>query len=124
MSKGYGEAAVAEAKWGAIVSWFMGAPADGALSHALPVAWEAVSQMQEYQRTHLGWPRCDGRSWPTPALDGLNLASRREAEQVAVDTLADWERAGCPCLSPIRIKQTYQFLLSTPAFRARYRGQA
>jgi len=118
MSRGYGDAAVAEARWGAVSAWFMDVPKPGELSNPRQRAWEAADMMRQHQRYHLRWPRIGGKQWPAPALDGLDPASRQEAERVAAETLADWERAGCPRLSAHSIKGVFQCLLTLPQFRA------
>jgi hypothetical protein len=117
MSKGYGEAAVAEAKWGAVSSWFMDVPKPGELSNPRQRAWDAADMVRQHQRYHRRWPRMGGKQWPAPALDDLDPASRQEAERVAAETLADWERAGCPRLSVQSIKAVFQCLLTLPKFQ-------
>lgn len=119
MSRSYGEAAVAEARWGAILGWFLVGPEEGALSNPSSEAWEASRLTREHQHYHLGWPRHDGKEHerPPPALDGLDPVYRQEVERVASETLADWERAGCPSMTLQRLKSTYQHLISSPAFR-------
>lgn len=117
MSRSYGEAAVAEARWGAVSTWFIGVPKPDELSNPQEQAWEAAEMMRQHQRYHLRWPRSGGKQWPAPALDGLDPVSRQEAERVAAETLADWERAGCPRLSAHSIKQVFQCLLTFPGFQ-------
>lgn len=118
LGRDFGEAAVAEARWGAIGVWFLNG--EEVLRNPSAVAFEAMRLMHGRDRHYMGWPRHDGLPWPMPALDGLSLESRQEAERVAAETLADWQAAGEPYLTPWRIKQTYQFLINSPAFRAKY----
>lgn len=120
MSRSYGEAAASEVRWCAITGWLLVGPEEGALSNPSSEAWEASRLTREHQHYHLGWPRHDGREHErlTPALDGLDPVYRQEVERVALETLADWKRAGCPGMTPQRLKSAYQFLISSPAFRA------
>ncbi|QDC36472.1 hypothetical protein [Sphingobium fuliginis] len=118
MSRSYGEAAVAEARWGAVSVWFMDGPKPDELSNSREQAWDAADMVRQHQRYHLRWPRAGGKQWPAPALDGLDPVSRQAAERIAAETLADWERAGCPRLSAHSIKQVFQCLLTFPPFRA------
>lgn len=121
MSREFGVAAVAEARWTAITLWFMKEyPSPSGLRNPLPVASEAVLLIREHDRLHLGWPRHNGANPATPVLDGLSLASRQEARLVAAETLADWEAAGSPYLQGHHIKAAYQYLVACPAFRTKY----
>ena len=81
MSRSYGEAAVTEARWCAIMGWFLVGPEEGVLSNPLSEAWEASRLTREHQHCHLGWPRHDGKEHerPTPALDGLDPVSRQDS---------------------------------------------
>lgn len=121
----FGEAAVAEVRWAAIVVWLMKSyPSPAGLSNPRQVAQAAVHMVQEHDRYHLGWPCWKGEevSRATPVLDGLSPDCQREAKLVAAETLANWEAAGCPWMDAHRIKQAYLHLTSTPAFVDKYSG--
>jgi hypothetical protein len=120
MSRGYGEAAVAEARWCAVGLWLM--KAYPSLANPYPVAQTAIEMMREHDRYHLGWPHHDGKAWPTPVLDGLSLDCQREARLVAAETYADWQKAGSPWIDARHIKAAYQLLTSSPAFINKYIG--
>ena len=78
--------------------------------------------MQEHDRCALGWPTWNGADRAPPAIHGLSLDCRREAEQVAAQTLVDWDAAGCPYLDAALLKSAYQYLTSCPAFISKYLG--
>ena len=123
MSRSFGEAAVADVRWGAIITWMMKAePSLDCLRNPYPVVQTAIVLMQEHDRHYLGWPHHDGAAWPVPVLDGLKPDCQREARLVAAETLEDWEAAGSPWLDASRIKSAYHFLTSCPAFRTKYIG--
>lgn len=119
-AKDYGEAAVAEALWSSILIWLTNparVPPVG-LTNDITVAANVAEMIREHHRFHLGWP-CK-RLDVLPALDRLNLDCRREAERVAAETLADWERLGDPALAKTRIIQAYHMLRISPAWAASY----
>ncbi|MFK4794784.1 hypothetical protein [Sphingobium sp. ZW T5_29] len=117
----FGDAAVAEARWSAITIWLMKGEPSAGLSNPRRVTLAAVHMAQEHDRYHLGWPCWKGEeaSRATPVLDGLSPDCQREAKLVAAETLADWERVGCPWMDA---KQAYLRLTSTPAFINKYSG--
>jgi len=84
MSRDYGEAAVAEARWGGVHLWMMKEePSLGGLRNPYPVVQTSIAMMKEHDRYHLGWPHHDGKEWPTPVFDGLTPDCQREAKLVA-----------------------------------------
>jgi hypothetical protein len=98
----------------------MNVPPQAALSNPSPVVNTAVHLVREYDRYRFGWPTHNGKEWPPSRLDLLSPDVREEALRVAADTLSDWRRAGRPFLEPHRIRTTYQYLVSCPAFIERY----
>ena len=122
LSRDFGEAAVAEVRWAAVLCWLMKADPRPNLRNPLAVVSTALSVVQENDRYRLGWPCWRGNERMPPALDGLSLDCQREAKLVAAETLAEWEAAGSPYLDTARLKSAYQYLTSCPAFIAKYLG--
>lgn len=108
---GHGEAAVAEAQWGAITAWLMGLHNAGPdiLTNPMPVAWEAVSLLRDDDRVRLGWPHHAGKQFVS-LLPRLSPESADEARKVAAETHADWDRAGRPHLTPESIKREQSYI--------------
>jgi hypothetical protein len=76
--------------------------------------------VHDHSRIISGWPRYDGSAWPPATLDYLSPEVREEALRVAAETLADWKQAGKPYLGQNKIKATYRYLISCPAFIEKY----
>ena len=120
LSREYGEAAIADLRWTCVTVWLMNQPHEIELRNSCRVASVAVRLVHEHDRQRLGWPRHDGGEQPPSALDFLSPDARLEAERVAAETLSDWEKAGKPFMGQSKIKRTYQYLVSCPAFSSAY----
>lgn len=111
MSRDFGEAAVSDVGWSAVLAWLMKAyPISDKLKHPYSMAMDAVTIARDHDRYRLGWPRHDGSAPATAALFGLTPDRQRESMAVADDTLAAFEAAGCPYLDERRIAETYSYL--------------
>lgn len=116
----HGEAAIAYARYGAVRSWLMNL--DGkdqlALSHGYQQATNALRLSGDEDLYRLGCPTTNGKR-RTSVLDGLHPDDRCEVIRTAMDTIADYERAGSPGLSgPIlakRCKDAQQFINAVTA---------
>lgn len=118
----YGEAAVAEARWSAIIGWLMKLPAGaeeaGTITNPYRVCSTAVNLMRDHDRAVLGYPHHTRDNFASP-LPQLSEASVTEARQVADETVADWQRADGPGLPRDRIGAIYQYVLVCTAGSAR-----
>jgi hypothetical protein len=119
-SRDFGRPAARAAEWHCVTTWLMNVPPQTALSNPAQVVTTAVHLVQEYDRIRFGWPTHDGRQLPPARLSSLSPEVQKEALRVAAETLCDWRRAGRPHLDRHRIKATYQYLVSCPAFIERY----
>ena len=116
-SREFGRAAARDAEWACVTVWLMNGPADADLTNPAQVASLSVQLVKEAEAGRFGWPTADGEERSRPALDFLSPEAREEAERTAAETLSDWRRAGRPHLGPDRLKRTYQYLITCPAFR-------
>lgn len=95
----HGDAAVNVAQWGAIVCWIMGldtaAQASGILTNDVRVASVSVGFIAARDREKLNYPVRPGAPAAARTSD-LSAEAKAEAERVAAEAVADWERAGCP----------------------------
>jgi hypothetical protein len=98
----------------------MNDPPASDLTNDPAVVRTAVRLVREYDRFRFELPRNDGQPTKRPDLDLISPDVRPEALRVAAETLADWRAAGRPHLAPHIIKQSYQLLVSSPAFREKY----
>lgn len=112
----YGEAVVRELDWSCVIVWLMNGPEEVDLSNPLGVAITAVNLCRGGDNVRNALPTHDGSDWPPPALDYLSTEMRDVAVQIAAETLADWRKAGSPYFGLTRLKQSYQRLVSCPAF--------
>jgi hypothetical protein len=112
----YGEAAVANARWGAIGVWLMKSYGESGLTNPYRVASNAIMLCEEEDKLRLGFPLClcaDCRSHARPViLPTLSPDVQAEARRVAAETVADWERAGQPYLTAERIRDTHKFIMA------------
>jgi hypothetical protein len=101
----HGTAAIAAARWGAIGVWLMsmGRSDDHALSNPLPLASKAVYMLSRHDRACLGYPHHDGHEHVSP-MDDLPSFAWEGIMQAGLETMTDWERAGCPHLNRERIQ--------------------
>ena len=104
----YGAAAVADAKWSAVLVWLMGLNGDAELSNPLRVVLLAVSLVSDETRIRLGFPSLTGKAFVS-TLTGLSPAVQAEAEAVAADTLVDWSNAGSPGLLRA-VERTHKYI--------------
>jgi hypothetical protein len=76
--------------------------------------------VRDHDRIRLGWPHHEGKEWNSAAFDFLSPDVRHEATLVAAEALSDWESAGKPYMGQRKLKSIYQYVISCPAFRAKY----
>ena len=102
--------AVLEARYDAIIVWFM---RDGpALAHPYEVASTSVALCQEEARYDAGLPRPEGYYSVLPVMRRISPESRDEARRVTADTVRQWEGAGMPHLTPDLITRSHQYILA------------
>jgi len=119
-SRDFGRPAARVAEWHCVITWLMNGPPQAALSNPPKVVSTAVHLVQELDRIRFGWPTHDGRELAPARLSSISLEAQGEALRVAAETLCDWRKAGRPYLEAHRIKATYEYLTSCPAFIDRY----
>jgi hypothetical protein len=120
----HGDAAVADAEWASIYRWLSKSDYDGNrnLSNPLPVVEAVTFMMREHDRARLNYPHRTGRA-SRLALNDLTPESRAEAELVAAETLADWEKAGKPGLTRTGIKKVQSYFRAIGSRRASVSGE-
>lgn len=106
----HGDAAVQEAVWAAIATWLMNDPEAGCLTNPNRVASTAVTLVQISDRARLDYPSGIAGTPHDDRLPAMSPDVQAEARLVATETMADWERAGRPGITPERIKQIHQFV--------------
>lgn len=109
-----GDAAVQEAQWSIIMAWLMrDVCGDGpALSNPYRVATMSVMLVQDSDRVRLSYPLSNISKPHDNRLAALSPDSQAEARLVAVETMADWERAGRPGITATRLRAVQQFVLA------------
>jgi hypothetical protein len=102
----HGEAAVAEARWGAITVWLMKEGYEQFPGAAISVA---VNLLRDDDRERLGYPHHAGKPIAS-RLPFLSPDTQAEARRLAAEARAAWERAGSPYLTPKRITDEHQYI--------------
>lgn len=116
LSREYGAAVVRNLDWSCVIRWLMDAPDAASLSNPLGLALKAVSVCRANDAVRLGLPHYEGKAWPAPKLGQVSHETGAQFERVAEEALADWRKAGSPHLDQQRLKRSYQYLVSCPAF--------
>lgn len=118
----FGDAAVAEARWSAILAWFWNKAEHPATSAIADAAWDAVFAMRDYDRHRYEHPCWQGRdhSFPLPERFKASQGSTEQIERLADSVAALWERDGQPHLTADKIRAKYQHITSCEAYRDRY----
>ena len=119
-SRHFGRAVARDTEWSCITIWLMNDPPASDLTNDPAVVRTAVRLVREYDRFRFDCPRHDGQPSKRPDLYLISPDVRPEALRVAAETLADWRAAERPHLEPHIIKQSYQRLVSSPAYIKRY----
>lgn len=105
----YGDAAVEEARWSAANIWIMRLEDRTLLRHPMSTASKALALCCADRRARDGFPSL------TPvqkaALNDQPTENLSALWEVAADTLADWDRAGCPGLAEA-VQDTRLFIVA------------
>jgi hypothetical protein len=124
LGREYGEAIARDLDWSCVSIWLMHAIDVSDLRNPLGEAVRAVSLCRAADAARLGLPHHEGKARPAPEFDARRPKARAYTNRIAEETLDDWRKAGSPHFDQQRIKRSYQYLVSCPAFAKYVRPSA